>query len=328
MTPNTVSSLCCTVGVLGDYFKQGVIIKETSETYVQKKIAAASAGGDSACIRHVAVLAPPGSKVSVDPVRQMKSSIDNTIYIYPLVFEKFQHRNLCIKVQLVEFVGSVTGKLPDPTQPYHILRNIYSTMPGTAFCSSSFTTVSYHSKLPILNEEIKIRLPDVLTDRHWLIFTVHHVHVKQKTATNKSFLGMVSFAPGELLDTSATILGAGFLPIISDGRPEHLFLFLSTKSFIVFLIYLLFSFFLYSSFLLIYVILRHYLSSSSNLHYRTLFYSPFLCSCRFSPGREGCNLTEPRRGGTHSNRLDPCLTIIAPPIYNIRSLIDRRWCIS
>ena len=91
-------------------------------------------------------------------------------------------------------------------------------MPGTAFCSSAFTTVSYHSKLPVLNEEIKIRLPDVLTDRHWLIFSVHHVHVKQKTATNKSFLGMVSFAPGELLDTSATIVGAGFLPIISDGK--------------------------------------------------------------------------------------------------------------
>jgi hypothetical protein len=299
MTPNTVSLLCCTVGVLGDYFKQGVIIKETSETYVQKKIAAASAGGDSACIRHVAVLAPPGSKVSVDPVRQMKSSIDNTIYIYPLVFEKFQHRNLCIKVQLVEFVGSVTGKLPDPTQPYHILRNIYSTMPGTAFCSSSFTTVSYHSKLPILNEEIKIRLPDVLTDRHWLIFTVHHVHVKQKTATNKSFLGMVSFAPGELLDTSATILGAGFLPIISDGRPEHLFLFLSTKS----------SLCLYSSFRLIYVISRHCLSFYSILHCRTLSHSPFLCSCHFSPRSEGCNLTESRRGEDIQYRLYPCLTI-------------------
>ena len=206
------------VGVLGDYFKQGAIIKETSETYVPKKISAASAGGDSACIRHVAVLSPAGSRVSCDPIRQLKSSIDNTIYIYPLVFEKFSHRNLCIKVQLVEFVSSFAGKLPDPTQPYHILRNIYSTMPGTAFCSSAFTTVSYHSKLPVLNEEIKIRLPDVLTDRHWLIFSVHHVHVKQKTATNKSFLGMVSFAPGELLDTSATIVGAGFLPIISDGK--------------------------------------------------------------------------------------------------------------
>lgn len=203
--------------MLGDYFKQGAIIKEMSETYVQKKIAASMGGGDSACIRHVAILSPSGSRVSLDPVRQMKSSIDNTMYVYPLVFEKFNHRNLCIKIQLVEFVSSFTGKLPDPTQPYHILRNVYSTMQGHAFCSSAFTTVSYHSKLPILNEEIKIRLPDVLTDRHWLIFTVHHVHVKQKTATNKSFLGMVSFTPGELLDTSATILGAGFLPIIQDG---------------------------------------------------------------------------------------------------------------
>ena len=259
---------------------------------MQKKIAAASAGGDSACIRHVAVLSPPGSKVSVDPVRQMRSSIDNTIYIYPLVFEKFSHRNLCIKVQLVEFVGSVTGKLPDPTQPYHILRNIYSTMPGTAFCSSSFTTVSYHSKLPILNEEIKIRLPDVLTDRHWLIFTVHHVHVKQKTATNKSFLGMVSFAPGELLDTSATILGAGFLPIISDGELYYQ-LFTLSLSFISFVASFFTNFFFNAFFLVnlvntilsyailllvIFIFLLSRIAALSTTHHHSFF----ACFCHFS----------------------------------------------
>ena len=65
--------------------------------------------------------------------------------------------------------------------------------------------------------EIKLRLPDVLTDRHWLIFTVHHVHVKQKTANSKSFLGIVSFTPGELLDTTSTIVGAGFLPLMAEG---------------------------------------------------------------------------------------------------------------
>ena len=178
--------------------------------------------GDSACIRYVSVLAPTGSKVSLDPIRQLRSSIDNTIYIYPLVFEKFNHRNLCMKIQLVEFVSTIIGKLPDPTQPYHILQNIYSTMTGSVFSSSAFTTVSYHSKLPILNEEIKIRLPDVLTERHWLIFTAHHVHVKQKTATNKSFLGIVSFTPGELLDTSSTIVGAGFLPLMAEGKIENL----------------------------------------------------------------------------------------------------------
>ena len=204
-------------GVLGDYFKQGAIIKETKETFLEKKVIAVSGVGDSACIRYVSVLPPIGSRASVDPARQLKSSIDNTMYIYPLVFEKFSHRNLCIKIQLVEFISSVSGRLPDPTQPYHILRNIYSTMPGAPFSTSSFTTVSYHSKLPILNEEIKLRLPDVLTDRHWLIFTVHHVHVKQKTANNKSFLGIVSFTPGELLDTSSTIVGAGFLPLMAEG---------------------------------------------------------------------------------------------------------------
>ena len=236
----------CSLGALGHYFRQGAIIKETKETYIEKKVIAVSGVGDSACIRYVSVLPPIGSRASVDPVRQLKSSIDNTLYIYPLVFEKFSHRNLCIKIQLVEFISSVPGRLPDPTQPYHILRNIYSTMPGAPFSTSAFTTVSYHSKLPILNEEIKVRLPDVLTDRHWLIFTVHHVHVKQKTATNKSFLGIVSFTPGELLDTSSTIVGAGFLPLMADGEGKKLYLTFLNFNFSFFLFFL-FMFFLFSS---------------------------------------------------------------------------------
>jgi hypothetical protein len=229
----------------------------------------------------VAILPPRKSKIINESSRQIKSSIDNTIYIYPILYEKFTHRNLCIKIQMVEFISSFDTRYPDPNMPYHILKNIYSTMIGPAFCNSAFTTVSYHTKLPILNEEIKIRLPDVLTDRHWLILTVHHVHVKQKAAPNKSFLGVfyndsmyvyihvyisfdctyiytyihlrfsyiyiymyiyiqinqiniymynigvISFTPGELLDTAATIVGVGFLPLMSEGWFIHMYVYIS-----------------------------------------------------------------------------------------------------
>lgn len=188
-------------------------------TYSKSKNMELSSGaGDSANIRYVAVLPPLGHRISLEPIRQIKTCIDNTIYIYPTLFEKFNNRNLCIKIQLVEFVSQVSTRYPDPSLPYHVLRNIYNSMSGPAFVNNAYTTVSYHSKLPILNEEIKVRLPDVLTDRHWLVLTAHHVHVKQKTATNKSFLGVLTFTPGESLDTSATIVGAGFLPLMTEGR--------------------------------------------------------------------------------------------------------------
>lgn len=175
---------------MSEYFTKGVIINETTDTYNKTSVSNNNADYSSASIRYVAILPPRKSKIINESIRQIKSSIDNTIYIYPILYEKFTHRNLCIKIQMVEFISSFDTRYPDPNMPYHILKNIYSTMIGPAFCNSAFTTVSYHTKLPILNEEIKIRLPDVLTDRHWLILTVHHVHVKQKAAPNKSFLGV------------------------------------------------------------------------------------------------------------------------------------------
>ncbi|CAN0225942.1 unnamed protein product, partial [Discosporangium mesarthrocarpum] len=40
---------------------------------------------------------------------------------------------------------------------------------------------TYHSKTPQMGEEIKVLLPDHLSERHHLHFTVLHVHVKRKT---------------------------------------------------------------------------------------------------------------------------------------------------
>lgn len=77
--------------------------------------------------------------------------------------------------------------------------------------------MSYHSRTPVLSEEVKVRLPDVLTARHWLLLTVIHVHVKQKTA-NKTFLDVISLKPDEVLDTSGTVVGAGFLAVMPEGK--------------------------------------------------------------------------------------------------------------
>ena len=40
---------------------------------------------------------------------------------------------------------------------------------------------TYHSRTPQVCDEIKVQLPENLTPRHRLVFTVFHVHVKRKT---------------------------------------------------------------------------------------------------------------------------------------------------
>lgn len=40
---------------------------------------------------------------------------------------------------------------------------------------------TYHSRTPQVCDEIKVQLPENLTSRHRLVFTVFHVHVKRKT---------------------------------------------------------------------------------------------------------------------------------------------------
>jgi hypothetical protein len=56
--------------------------------------------------------------------------------------------------------------------PRRLLRNIYSNLPGELFSDHANTQVTYHERSPVLNEEIKIRLPIVLTSKHYLLFEV------------------------------------------------------------------------------------------------------------------------------------------------------------
>ena len=113
-------------------------------------------------------------------------------------------------VQLVEYENN------SPDSPYLTLQNIYSTMPGVEFCSAHYTRVIYHCTNPPVFEEIKIRLPNVLTTRHALRFAVYHVHVKPKQG-NSSILGRITGnAMGS--DGISLLVGEGFLNLISPSE--------------------------------------------------------------------------------------------------------------
>ncbi|CAN0534550.1 unnamed protein product, partial [Ectocarpus sp. 12 AP-2014] len=49
------------------------------------------------------------------------------------------------------------------------------------FFTRASTQTTYHSRTPQVCDEIKVQLPEQLSPRHRLVFTVFHVHVKRKT---------------------------------------------------------------------------------------------------------------------------------------------------
>jgi hypothetical protein len=56
--------------------------------------------------------------------------------------------------------------------PRRELCNVYSDTPGPLFTTAAYTKVSYHNKSPSMNDEIKIRLPLVVSPNHYLVFEV------------------------------------------------------------------------------------------------------------------------------------------------------------
>lgn len=59
--------------------------------------------------------------------------------------------------------------------PHTVLKHIYNSMAGPMFTDFANTHVTYHSKNPVLNDEIKIRLPLALTSKHYLLFEVYYL---------------------------------------------------------------------------------------------------------------------------------------------------------
>jgi hypothetical protein len=102
---------------------------------------------------------------------------------------------------------------PDPGQTYDVLCCLYNTIQGPLFVSALFSTVWYHNKSPFCCDEFKIRLPYVVTDRHFIKFTAQQINVNRDKGTQRqSLLGRIGLVSGvdEEVDT-AIIVGIGYL---------------------------------------------------------------------------------------------------------------------
>jgi hypothetical protein len=59
--------------------------------------------------------------------------------------------------------------------PSNYLTRIFGKSSGTEMSNTGFSQVSWHQKQPSFLDEIKIKLPTVLTKKHHLLFKFYHI---------------------------------------------------------------------------------------------------------------------------------------------------------
>ena len=169
-------------------------------------------GGD--IVRLLPMPPHPSAASAEDMIRRMLSYFDNTLFLYPLTLERFQHRNLSLRIQLVV--------LNDPSNNVYdaksvrdadvtVLTSVYDSSLQPSLCDEAFTKVFYHNPAPSLCDEIKIMLPMNLSRDHFLKITAYHLHVQAKShgrqfiELGNAFFSLVS-ADGSLIEDKEYVI--------------------------------------------------------------------------------------------------------------------------
>ncbi|XP_028849736.1 dedicator of cytokinesis protein 8 isoform X2 [Denticeps clupeoides] len=158
------------------------------------------------CLSPELIPTKPLSEKTVRPVKEVlefpsevyipHNIYRNLLYVYPqrLNFSNrlTSARNITIKVQFM------SGE-----DPSFVLPVIFGKSTGPEFVEEVYTPITYHNKSPDFYEEVKIKLPARLTERHHLLFTFYHISCQQK----QSLTGNVE-----------TLIGYSWLPIVHNDR--------------------------------------------------------------------------------------------------------------
>ncbi|KAL6054781.1 dedicator of cytokinesis protein 7 isoform X5 [Balamuthia mandrillaris] len=103
----------------------------------------------------------------------------NHLYIYPELAnltknKETSSRNISVCVQLKEHDTDPKG----PGMPV-----VYGTSHRPRFMDNSLSPCTYHNKKPVFYNEVKLKLPSVLTPNMHLFFTFYHIGVRPKNTT-------------------------------------------------------------------------------------------------------------------------------------------------
>ena len=116
-------------------------------------------------------------------------------------------RNIAVKVQ---FMGEEEVQGMKVDKPGYLVQGsfihlcieiqvIFGKSSCPEFTSEVYTAVTYHNKTPDFYEEVKVKLPSNLTERHHLLFTFYHITCqgqrKEQISTEMPVGYTVSFDP-------------------------------------------------------------------------------------------------------------------------------------
>uniref|UniRef100_A0A8B9K1N1 Dedicator of cytokinesis 8 n=1 Tax=Astyanax mexicanus TaxID=7994 RepID=A0A8B9K1N1_ASTMX len=110
----------------------------------------------------------------------------NLLYVYPQklnVSSRGNIRNITVKIQFMN-TEDPSGALPV----------IFGRSSGPEFVSEIYTPITYHNRSPDFYEEVKIRLPARLTEKHHLLFSFYHISCQQKQNQSGSVETLVGYS--------------------------------------------------------------------------------------------------------------------------------------
>ncbi|KGL80696.1 Dedicator of cytokinesis protein 8, partial [Tinamus guttatus] len=157
----------------------------------------------------------PHKEILEFPVREVyvpHTTYRNLLYVYPqrlnFANRPASARNITIKIQFM------CGEDPTCAMPI-----IFGKSSGPEFVQEIYTAVTYHNKSPDFYEEVKIKLPARLTEKHHLLFTFYHISCQPKQGASVETLVGYTWLPILLNDRLQT--GRYILPVALDKLPAH-----------------------------------------------------------------------------------------------------------
>ncbi|XP_060697150.1 dedicator of cytokinesis protein 8 isoform X2 [Hemiscyllium ocellatum] len=141
------------------------------------------------------------------------TSYRNLLYVYPqrLNFGNrlASARNITIKIQFF-----ADEDLNNPMQV------IFGKSSSAEFVSEMYTSVTYHNKSPDFYEEVKVKLPAKITEKHHLLFTFYHISCQQKQNQGGSVESLIGYSWLPILMNERLQTGHYCLPMALERLPN------------------------------------------------------------------------------------------------------------
>ncbi|KAI4895857.1 hypothetical protein NFI96_021425 [Prochilodus magdalenae] len=177
------------------------------------------------CLSPELIPIKPASEKNVRPIKEVlefpssdvyvpHSIYRNLLYLYPqrlIISNRLTSaRNITIKIQ---FMNGEDASCAMPV--------IFGKSSGSEFVTEIYTPVTYHNRSPDFYEEVKIRLPARLTEKHHLLFSFFHISCQQKQNQSGSLETLIGYSWLPILNNERLQIGQHCLPIALERLPVN-----------------------------------------------------------------------------------------------------------